>query len=227
MPIRQHQLPESISQSQAKAFERTLSLDRWRTYQIAAGFHDDLAHRLYLWNAAVGQSFHFPLQSVEVALRNVTHQALTAEYGADWPSNQSCQAALGAYLNGEIQKTRQRHLRRYRQNAKTPQIVASLTLGFWVTVLRKGEFKGSLWRNQIRSAFPLLGHRDDIADVAKTATTIQDLRNRIFHQEPLIGRNLSADYSAILKMLGWICPETRSWTRQYSSVPRVLRERPR
>lgn len=62
--------------------------------------------------------------------------------------------------------------------------------------------------------------------VSQTGRTIQDLHNRIFHQEPLIGRNLTADYAAILRMLGWICKDTRAWVRRYSSVPRVIRMRP-
>ena len=209
------------------AFGRTLSLDRWRTYQIAAGFNDDLAHRLYLWNAAIGQSFHFPLQSVEVALRNVVHQALTAEYGVDWPKDHACQAGLGQYLLADIAKAEQRHRRKYGRLPTTPQLVASLSLGFWVTILRARAFNGSLWANHLRVAFPGLGAQEGLREIGQTGTTIQDLRNRIFHQEPLIGHNLTAEYGAILKMLGWICAETREWTRQHSSVPRVLRERPR
>ena len=42
-------------------------------------FQGGNGHRLYLWNAAVGQSFHFPLQTAEVALRNVIHQALVRD----------------------------------------------------------------------------------------------------------------------------------------------------
>lgn len=216
-----------ISLALTAAFARTLSNDRWRTYQIASGFNDDLAHRLYLWNAAMGQSFHFPLQSVEVALRNVTHQALTAEFGVDWPLNQACRAALGAYQLGDIAKAEQRHRRKYGHNPTTPQLVASLSLGFWITILRNRAFNGTLWANQLQAAFPGLTATENLASIGRAGTDIQDLRNRIFHQEPLIGHNLTADYGAIMRMLGWICTETRDWTRQHSSVPRVLRERPR
>lgn len=227
MPIRQQLLPANLSPSLTTAFGRTLSQDRWRTYQIAAGFDDNLAHRLYLWNAAIGQSFHYPLQSVEVALRNVVHQAITAEYGVEWRADQACRRALGPYLLADLAKAEQRHNRKYGALPTTPQLVASLSLGFWVTILRTKAFNGTLWRNQLNAAFPCLGVAETLRDIGRTGTAIQDLRNRIFHQEPLIGHNLSVEYASILKMLGWICTETRDWTRRHSSVPRVLRERPR
>lgn len=93
-------------------------------------------------------------------------------------------------------------------------------------LIRQG-FHGSIWASQTANAFPHLVNGDDMMDVSRTGTAIQDLRNRIFHQEPLIGHNLSQDYGDILKMLGWICPETREWVRSHSSVPKVIRERPR
>lgn len=227
MPIRQLQLPQTISLAQATAFTRTLSRDRWRTYQIAAGFDDDLAHRLYLWNAALGQSFHFPLQSVEVALRNVVHLALTAEYGEDWPGDATLRSVIGTHQLADIEKAERRHLRKYGSQPSKPQLVASLSLGFWVTILRARTLDASLWAHQLTAAFPGLKDPETVISLGTVGARIQDLRNRIFHQEPLIGQDLTRDYGAILKMLGWICPETRDWTRKFSSVPRVLRERPR
>ena len=95
-----------------------------------------------------------------------------------------------------------------------------------VSLLRR-HYNRSIWATQTVTAFPYLKATESIVDVSRTATTIQDLRNRIFHQEPLIGQNLSLEYAAVLRMLGWICPEMREWVRKLSSVPRVIRERPR
>ncbi|MBU6265969.1 MAG: Abi family protein [Sphingomonadales bacterium] len=205
---------------------RAISPERWKTYQIAAGFNEATAHKLYLWNAAVGQSFHFPLQTVEVALRNVIHQALVAIYGANWTSSPACRSSLLPDKVNDITKAETRHYRIYAAAASTPQIVASLSLGFWVSLLRR-HYNRSIWATQTATAFPHLKATETIVDVSRTATTIQDLRNRIFHQEPLIGQDLSREYAAVLRMLGWICPEMREWVRKLSSVPRVIRERPR
>jgi hypothetical protein len=226
VPLRQENIEAEVTPELTRAFERTVSPERWRTYKLAAGFHEETALRLYLWNAAIGQSFHFPLQSTEVALRNVVHASLAALYGPNWAHDPNCRHMLGPQLGDDLVKTERRHHNRYSAQPTTPQMVASLSLGFWVALIRQG-FHGSIWASQTANAFPHLVNGDDMMDVSRTGTAIQDLRNRIFHQEPLIGHNLSQDYGDILKMLGWICPETREWVRSHSSVPKVIRERPR
>lgn len=226
MPLRQVNIVMQVTPELTAAFARTISVERWRTYQRAAGFNEELAHRLYVWNAAIGQSFHFPLQTVEVALRNVVHHALVSLYGENWATNPVCRAMLHAKQDDDITKAERRHYSIYHQIASTPQIVASLSLGFWAAILRR-RYWGTIWNAQAANAFPALPQNLTIAQVSKNASTIQDLRNRIFHQEPLLGRNLSADYGEIIALLGAICPETKDWMRKLSSVPGVLRERPR
>jgi hypothetical protein len=226
MPIRQDRIIEPLSPAMTAALSRTISPERWRTYLIAAGFDEELAQRLYLWNASIGQSFHFPLQSVEVALRNVLHGVLSAQYGGQWSTDNGCRAILRQQQLDDISKARQRLKRIHGGPPSTPQLVASLSLGFWVSLLRR-DYNQSIWNAHTAAAFPNLQAGESIVTVSRTGTAIQDLRNRIFHQEPLIGHNLSEEYSKLLRMIGWICTGTREWTRRYSSVPRVIRERPR
>ena len=226
MPLRQPNNVQQLTPALMAAFTRTISPERWRTYEIASGFNDDLTHRLYMWNAAIGQSFHFPLQSVEVALRNVIHASISAVYGPNWATEQAFRAAMQPHQLNYITKAAQRYYRMNRRNPTTSQTVASLSLGFWVAILRR-HYNPLIWATQENIAFPSLANGETIGNVSSTATTIQGLRNRIFHQEPLIGHNLSLEYGAILRMLGWICPETRDWVRAHSSVPTVIRERPR
>lgn len=226
MPLRQVNIAYQVTPALMAAFGRTISPERWRTYQIFAGFDDELAHRLYVWNAAIGQSFHFPLQTVEVALRNVVHHALSSLHGSNWATDPNCRAMLRAKQVDDIIKAERRHYSIYSQVATTPQIVASLSLGFWAAMLRKG-YNHSVWAAESGNAFPHLQPQHSIIDISKAATRIQDLRNRIFHQEPLIGRNLSADYGDVILVLGAICQETKDWMRSHSSVPSVMRERPR
>jgi len=226
MPIRQLNNAYEVTPALTAAFERTMSPERWRTYRFAAGFNENLAHRLYLWNAAVGQSFHFPLQTVEVSLRNVISSAISAIYGPHWTTEPGIRSNLQPHQLSDILKAEQRFYGIHGHNPNTSQTVASLSVGFWVALLRR-HYHPYIWETETANAFPHLAGGETIAHVAETGTTIQDLRNRIFHQEPLIGRNLSGDYGAILKMLRWICPHTLDWMRAHSSVPVVIRERPR
>jgi hypothetical protein len=226
MPLRQAIITAELTPELSAAFSRTVSLERWKTYQRAAGFDDRLAYRLYLWNAAAGQSFHFPLQTLEVALRNVVHQAIASIFGPDWPKEQTCRNMLHPKQVDDITKAERRHFSIKQNVATTPQIVASLSLGFWTAMLRR-NYKRAIWSSQLEGAFPNLPADATIGDVSRKANSVQDLRNRIFHQEPLIGHDLSGEYGDILALLGWICEATRDWTRAQSSVPQILRTRPR
>jgi hypothetical protein len=63
---------------------QTLSNERFGKYLTAAGGDIDRAIRLYVWNSHVGEAFHTPIQTVEVALRNSINHALVAKFGANW-----------------------------------------------------------------------------------------------------------------------------------------------
>lgn len=224
MPIRQDPINGGLSPKLKAAFSRTLPPPRWQTYFLAAGGDESRAMRLYLWNAAVGQAFQFPLQVVEVALRNVVNTALVSIYGANWWSSAPCRAHLGHKRTDEIDKAEQRLLNKYGHAPSTDELMASLTFGFWAAITHPKVNR--LWPAQRFSAFPSLPAAMNIMHVSQNADSVQDLRNRIFHHEPLIGRNLLDDYSNIDTLLGWICPQTNVWMRKNTCVPAVIRQRP-
>lgn len=226
MPLRQASITSQLTPALSTAFTRTISPERWKTYQRSAGFDDQLAYRLYLWNAAAGQSFHFPLQTLEVALRNVVHQAIATIFGPDWPTDQNCLNMLHPKQAEDITKAERRHFSIKGKVATTPQVVASLSLGFWTAMLRR-SYNRAIWATQLTNAFPHLPPGEELGTVSRKANNVQDLRNRIFHQEPLIGHNLSGEYGDILALLGWMCSETRDWVKAESSVPEMLRSRPK
>jgi hypothetical protein len=225
MPLRQVNYTNSVSTQLIKSLQNTISPERWHTYELAAGYDLNRAHALYLWNASVGQSFHYPLQSVEVCLRNAIHKAFSKVYGSDWCNEATCRAALQQRQGQEIEQAARRRFQMYRTAATTPQIVSSLTFGFWIAALNR-QYNNIIWTDHKDIVFPNLPDAVLIRDVARTGAIIKNLRNRIFHQEPLIGRDLLSDYSAILKMVGWICEDTREWVRTNSSVPHIIRQRP-
>ncbi len=226
MPIRQDRPILALTPELLTAFGRTVSVPRWGTYLTAAGFREDVAHALYLWNVAIGQSFHFPLQAAEIALRNVINSALVEAAGPWWWRDDAGRRILGEERCEDVDKAANRLRRKYRCEPDTGQVVASLMLGFWAAMLKR-EYNRSLWDTRASAAFPHLSRGETIRDVSATANAIQDLRNRIVHHEPLIGRNLSEDYGSILRLLAWICPVTRDWVRHHTSVPTVIRQRPR
>lgn len=222
MPIRQASFETKMNSALAKAFRRTISVGRWRTYLRCSGHQQDVAVRLYLWNAAISQSFYFPLQAVEVSLRNVLAAELAREWTQDWWQNPKCLIWIGAHGVSRLKKVEGQFHREGRP-LNTDQVVASLSLGFWVALLRKENF----WTQRRHRVFPALKSDVTLSQIRDWIDSVHRLRNRIAHHEPVFLRDLSREYSVALSVIAAICPDTKEWVQANTSVPAVLRLRPR
>lgn len=204
--------------------KRSISEERLATYLTAAGFDTDRALRTYLWNAQIGEAFHLPIQGVEVGLRNCVNRALCGKYGGNWWSEPSLLGLLGPDKLRDLEVARRRITHR-RAPMETSQIVATLSLGFWVGMLHR-QYNPQLWSSALRGTFADLPRNRKLSDLAAHARRVRDLRNRIWHHEPIFRMNLSEEYRVVMELLTWICPVTSGWIRPNCRVPQVLRQKP-
>lgn len=203
----------------------TVSAERFGKYVRASNFDDELAMKLYLWNAQVGEAFHIPIQAAEVALRNKINAALVAQFGADWWDERAFLEIAQPFQVSDIQVATNRILN--RQNPLcTGQIVASLSFGFWSGMM-DGEYNIPIWSRHLRGSFPHLPARRERKHVAARAKKINKLRNRISHHEPIFQMNISQEHADILEFIGWICPQKLEWIRPSCRMPSVLRMKPK
>ena len=108
---------------------------------------------LYAWNTVVSGAFYEPLQGLEIALRNALHGQLTRCYGEAWYDNPEAGLDIGTLER--IAKART-DLARVGQVPTPSRVVAELTFGFWVALLRGGcrldlaghraDYERTLWR---------------------------------------------------------------------------------
>ena len=199
-----------------------------RTYLVAMNGDREKALNLYTWNTALCAAFYGPLQGLEVALRNAMHRQLTARYGSAWYDNPA--AGLDAGCLDRIAAAKY-EIERSGQAARSGRIVAGLSFGFWVSLLRSGgridsvgrkaDYEATLWRPALRGAFP---HREPLTrkQAHGPLEHLRTLRNRIAHHEPIFRRRLDKDYQSILDVTDWISPEVRAWIERYSRVPTLL-----
>lgn len=202
----------------------TLSTDRFSTYLTAAGHDPDRALDLYLWNAQMGEAFHTPIQAVEVALRNRVHGALVRRFGDDWWSSPHFLNTINPEGLRDLDLVQSR-LRARHLSVVPSQIVAGLSFGFWVNLLR-ARFAPALWRADFRVVFPNLPEREGRETVHKMSQDILRFRNRISHHEPIFKRDLLSDFASVMMLLGWICPATHDWLRPHCRVPLLMRQKP-
>lgn len=210
--------------NQFAAILRAISPDRFNTYLVAAGYDKSRALNLYLWNALLGEAFHTPIQAAEVGLRNGVNLALSNVYTRNWWECKDLFDILDderkADMTLVLRRIRNRKLELY-----TGQVVAGLSFGFWVGIL-DGRYNPPVWGSQIRKAFPSFPTDRARKSLHNSVRTVATLRNRISHHEPLVGRNNLADFSNLMTLLEWICPEKAAWVRPHCRVPQIIRMRP-
>lgn len=218
----------SYTEETLRELETTLSPERISTYLMATNGDREKAARLYTWNVAVSAAFYGPLQGLEVALRNAMHARLAAQYGLAWYDNRTAGLDRGALERVASARAR---LRGERYAVNTPRMIASLSFGFWVSLLgpggriedagRKANYEMTLWRPALRRAFP---HRRPLTrkQVHGPLISLRSLRNRIAHHEPIFARNLTEDHQCILEVASWISPGTRLWIEHHSRVGGLL-----
>lgn len=202
--------------------ESSHSPERLAPYYALAGGDKELGFRLYAWNSALSQALYTPLQALEVALRNGIGAKLQAAYGAQWfelNPGPPLQYPLPDMLLTVRTQLGQRGI-----IADHGRVVAELNWGFWTGILAK-RYETSLWRPHLRlvfqSAAPLT--RDKIF---VPLDDLRRLRNRIAHHEPILNRNIAADYAAILSLIAYICPVTAACVDSHSQVAAVLAAKP-
>lgn len=219
--------PFSYTEETLEEIEGALSHERLQPYLDAAGGNRERALRLYLWNTAASAAFYGPLQGLEVVLRNAIHRQLSGRYGSAWYTNLDTGLDRGAL--GRIRQTIA-DLTRDGSPNDSPLIRATLSFGFWVSLLgsggrlesgRKANYEMTLWRPALRQVFAhcaTLTRRQAHGPLNE----LRILRNRIAHHEPIFMRNLTADHARILEVTGWISPGVRTWIAHHSRLPALL-----
>lgn len=193
---------------------------------------DVLAH--YYWNTALCQALYPTIQSVEIAVRNSLHRALSDAYGTErWFSDPNGPALLSGQhdrVRAALRDLEKRDRRRLKTSHPPPpipgRVIAELSFGFWVSLFND-EFDPSvhsLWRGDLLiKSFPNIPH-DEPAGKRKRhiyrtrralsvpLNRVLRLRNRISHHEPIWYwkappvQNLGQQHDEVLELLGWIDP---------------------
>jgi hypothetical protein len=209
-----------------KNFEKSVSRYRLRRYRQGTATKEE-AVALYLWNIRLCEALYPAVQFFEVALRNSTHDALSElrrsgdQHNPRWFMDFSL---LGPSQQGQVLqaletlKRTKPHTLGLETDANYPRepqrIVAELSLGFWVS-LYSNFYTHSVVVPIVANVFPN-GPREIVRDrrqdfISPRLREVQDLRNRIFHHEPIYhwslltnDQALLARYERLIELLGWM-----------------------
>jgi len=179
-----------------------ISPERLNPYEILAMKEAVSVLDIYIWNQKVSLALFGDIGNVEVVMRSAIAREMVSEFGIDWFTNEDV-------LDSPALKSIDSALTNVKRIGRSPQelhgkLVASLTLGFWVRLLGRGDrlvtfdkvtkkqigsdrriFDDLLWKPALSKAFPAadpLGR----ATVEALARDLQFARNRVAHHEHVI-----------------------------------------
>jgi hypothetical protein len=199
--------------------EKHFSAARLGRYKKARGGDTVKAASDYTHNLLLSEAMLPTLNVLEISLRNGIHTHLTRLYNRpDWWESWVGNPKF-SWQNKEVLKVKNSLLR--RKEPQTPdKILAEMTFGFW-TSLFNANLASILWKD-LRLVFPRCpkNHRQR-HNISKALNQIRDLRNRIFHHEPLLWLtpSLLDQHNLGTTVLNWVDPEITIWLGGNDRLP--------
>ncbi len=213
-----------FQQADEELWKNWLGLARAISYQTAYPNHS--LETLATWNQRLSSSLLCDISHVELGIRNVISQALQSSgekrgLRGHWLQDSSCylSAIGGQEFDNHIEAAKRRALKT-KSEALFDDIVAELSLGFWLTFLGKRyvAIHGDL-------ASSLAGLKDrNVRRLSPLANRFRALRNRIAHHHRIFHRDLNRDWEAILDLSGLIHPALRDYLERTSETPNLILE---
>lgn len=209
------------------SLESAISVERLGPYLKESGFKKDRALKLYIWNANLSESLHFPLQNVEVTIRNAINDCLIQIWGPHWFDD--CRFLS---IAGHARPDQERAIDKVKArivSAKNPvtngRVVAGLSFEFWVSLLTK-RYDRPIWQTRLHDVFPNLPKIQKRADIRTELWRVKEIRNRVAHYEPVFERDLSFEHSLMIKAIRYRCEHLARWVNHHSRFHSALRLKP-
>ena len=216
----------SYTKQNITSLHKVLSPARLSTYIKLAESDTESALRLYKWNIELGQSLHMPFQTLEVALRNTISEALKQHFDKKWYDHAGFRTILdNKWAKPELEKAILSKKRK-RHQVEAGDIISELNFGFWREML-KGRYESHIWRReQLISSFRYIPNDKNRQNIYNSIDTIVKLRNRISHHEPILCNKPRFIYEDALKVIGWICPDTKAWVKHHCEFDAIVQNCP-
>ena len=195
----------------------SISEERLTRYLVVCPGGISEAIGLYEYNCRLSEAFYTVLQGFEVCLRNHLHRALSDHFGDLWFSNNDVPLDEKARMKISTATAR---LRARGKAAIGGPMVAELSLGFWVALLRK-RYDMPLWRVCMHTCFRSGGAKPNRFAIHQRCHSILQFRNRVAHHEPIWDQDLLSRHREIIEAIGWMCADTALWVQRRSRLPAV------
>jgi hypothetical protein len=196
-----------------------ISTPRFEGYRLSPTDSDLLCLERYVWNIALGEALYPTLQYLEIALRNSIHNAASATFNNDFWFDMP--SIISDKTTRRIISDAKSKISRVGKPVTSGRVVAGLHFGFW-RALFYNQYEKTLWRPIIKDVFPYAPKnlRQRVA-ITPRIHQAKELRNRIFHHEPIWQWKLSDVHDELLETIGWINQPLKDLAELYDRFPQV------
>ncbi|MFF2805602.1 hypothetical protein ACFVT2_00185 [Streptomyces sp. NPDC058000] len=214
-----------VTDDEVKRIVDAISAERFQPFLDECGGDPLVALRLYFWDGEASRAFLGTLRDFEVAMRNSFHAKLAGRYGrADWWDSPRVQ--LTSKGIEQVRSAKQALQRELGPGFDPGDMVAKLTLGFWVGLIGRGvNYEMQFWNPALRHAFR--GYHGRRGALQQQLDHVRRFRNRIGHHERICHRHLDKDFDTLLGLMEHVSPEKAALHRKFSQIPEVLARKPR
>lgn len=122
-------------------FNKIFSEERLKKYYIDSSYTEEDAIACYLRNVAISEAFYPAIAIFEINLRNNIYTSINKHIMKDWLIEST--PWLFQPEKDQIKSIKDK-LQKLRKPLSQGQIISHLTLGFWVSILRK-DYKANIW----------------------------------------------------------------------------------
>jgi len=180
-----------------------------------------LAAADYSRNIRLAEAMVPMLNVLEITLRNRMHARLTSAYGRDdwwvaWEGDATFSRALKS-----VDDARAKLISR-REAVTADKVLAELTFGFWCSLFN-AHYQDTLWKD-LRLAFPRCPKdQRKRSTISRALNQIRDLRNRVFHHEPLLWLlpDLRHQHGVGVNIINWVDPQLGLWLQSHDRLPDI------
>lgn len=218
---------------QYSKFEKYVSSSRLRKYRSAC-LSDIKAQELYKLNLNVSKSFYPILSLFETFLRNAINEELTNHFNdPDWILNQKNSGGFmrkkaRCYLLAKILEAESKCVRD-RQRITAPKIISELPFGFWTAFFKADYY--SFVKGSVINCFSNRPKHIQRKMIYNHLYEIRQLRNRIYHNEPICFGKTGIDFSKALQvkkelyeLAEWLEPDTVPYMQQFDDIDNQINQ---
>ena len=172
-----------------------LSEDRLRSYLDFTNNDIERAIKLYELNIRVSNAFNYPLEILEVILRNSINSILIKYYGNKWYEEDFLLNKHKEAIKDVIDL-----LNQTKKDINLNNIISNVSFGFWV------DFFHLKYVNILSDKLKMISNinTSPFNLYNKLSKVKNNIRNRIAHRENMIKYDIMNNYGSILQLISFI-----------------------